>query len=63
MKRNIKRIISLVLAVAIMLTGNAFANASDGEPADNSGIIFTTNIVNSLLNAVFKSFGALFPKI
>ncbi len=62
MKRNIKRIISLVLAVAIMLTGTAFANASDGEPADNSGIIFTTNIVNSLLNAVFKSFGALFPK-
>ena len=62
MKRTVKKIISLVLAAVIMLTGTVFAGASDGEAADNSGIIFTTNLVNGLLNAVFKGFGALFPK-
>lgn len=29
---------------------------------DNSGIMFCTNAINGLLNAVFKGFGALFPK-
>ena len=62
MKRNIQKIISLVLAVAIIFTGTAFAGAADGEAMDNSGIIFCTNAINGLLNAVFKGFGALFPK-
>ncbi|MBO5859687.1 MAG: hypothetical protein J6R20_07935, partial [Clostridia bacterium] len=38
------------------------AGAADGEAADNSGIIFCTNAINGLLNAVFKGFGSLFPK-
>lgn len=62
MKRKIKKIISLVLAIAIMLTGTVFASASGNEAANNSGIIITTNLINGLLNAVFKGFGALFPK-
>ncbi len=62
MKKNIQRLISMVLTFAIMLSCSAFANASDSEAADNSGIIFCTNAVNGLLNAVFKGFGALFPK-
>ena len=62
MKRKIQKAISVILAAAIMLTGSVFAFASDGEAADNSGIIAVTNIVNGLLNAVFKGFGALFPK-
>ena len=62
MKRKIKKIISIVLAIAIMLTGTVFASASGNEAANNSGIIITTNLINGLLNAVFKGFGALFPK-
>lgn len=62
MKNKLQKIISLILAAAIMLTGTVFVSASDAEAADNSGIIAVTNIVNGLLNAVFKGFGALFPK-
>lgn len=62
MKKCFQRFVSLILAVAIMLSGAVFANASDAEAADNSGIIFCTNAINGLLNAVFKGFGALFPK-
>ena len=62
MKKNLQKIISVILAAAIMLSGSVFASASDAEAADNSGIIPVTNIVNGLLNAVFKGFGALFPK-
>ena len=62
MKNKLQKIISLILAAAIMLTGTVFVSASGAEAADNSGIIAVTNIVNGLLNAVFKGFGALFPK-
>ncbi len=62
MKKNIQKIISLILAAIIMLTGSVFAGASGGEAANNSGIIFCTNAINGLLNAVFMGFGALFPK-
>lgn len=62
MKKNIQKTVSVILAAAIMLTGSVFAFAADGQAADNSGIIAVTNIVNGLLNAVFKGFGALFPK-
>lgn len=62
MKNSLQKVISLILALAVMLTGTAFASASDGEAADNSGIMFCTNAINGLLNAVFKGFGALFPK-
>ncbi|MBR3818733.1 MAG: hypothetical protein IKJ41_06240 [Clostridia bacterium] len=62
MKRKVQKIISLVLAIAVMLTSTVFANASDAEAMDNSGIMFCTNAINGLLNAVFMGFGALFPK-
>ncbi len=62
MKKNIQKLVSVILAAVIMLTGTAFATASDGEAMDNSGIMFCTNAINGLLNAVFKGFGALFPK-
>lgn len=62
MKKNIQRFVCLVLTAAIMLSGTVFVNASDSQTADNSGIIFCTNAINGLLNAVFKGFGALFPK-
>ena len=62
MKKRIKKTVSIILAVTIMLTGTVFATAADGEAADNSGIMFCTNAINGLLNAVFMGFGALFPK-
>lgn len=62
MKRKLQKIISLVLATALMLTGTVFASAADTKAADNSGIMFAANAINGLLNAVFKGFGALFPK-
>ena len=62
MKRKLQKIISLVLATALMLTGTVFASAADTQAADNSGIMFAANAINGLLNAVFKGFGALFPK-
>ncbi len=62
MKKNVQKLISVILAAVIMLTGTAFATAADAEAMDNSGIIFCTNAINGLLNAVFKGFGALFPK-
>lgn len=62
MKKKIQRFVCAVLTVAIMLSGTVFVNASDSQAADNSGIIFCTNAINGLLNAVFKGFGALFPK-
>lgn len=62
MKKKLQKIISLVLATALMLTGTVFASAADTKAADNSGIMFAANAINGLLNAVFKGFGALFPK-
>ncbi len=62
MKKNIQRFVCVVLTAAIMLSGTFFVNASDSQAADNSGIIFCTNAINGLLNAVFKGFGTLFPK-
>ena len=61
MKNTSKKIISVLLAIALLFTGTTFATATDGEAADNSGIMFATNIINGLLNAVFKGFGSLFP--
>ena len=62
MKKNVQKIISVILAAVMMLTGTVFACASDGEAMDNSGIMFCSNAINGLLNAVFMGFGALFPK-
>ena len=62
MKKSAKKILSLILALTLAFSGTVFAVASDGEAMDNSGIMFCTNAINGLLNAVFKGFGALFPK-
>lgn len=61
MKNTSKKVISVLLAITLLFTGTTFASANDGEAADNSGIIFVTNVINGLLNAVFKGFGSLFP--
>ncbi len=61
MKNTSKKVISVLLAITLLFTGTTFATATDGEAADNSGIMFATNLINGLLNAVFKGFGSLFP--
>ena len=61
MKNTNKKVISVLLAITLLFTGTTFASANDGEAADNRGIMFATNLINGLLNAVFKGFGSLFP--
>ena len=61
MKNTSKKVISVLLAITLLFTGTTFASATDGEAADNSGIMFATNLINGILNAVFKGFGSLFP--
>ena len=62
MKKNIRKIISLLLAVSLLFSCTAvYVNAEDAEAADNSALIAVTDAVNGLLNAVFKGFGSLFP--
>ncbi|MBQ2812607.1 MAG: hypothetical protein IJE63_05080, partial [Clostridia bacterium] len=61
MKSTSKKNISVLLAITLLFTGTTFASATDGEAADNSGIMFATNLINGILNAVFKGFGSLFP--
>jgi len=56
-----KKAVSVFMAIVMLMSGSVFAFA-DGEAADNSGIMFCTNAINGLLNAVFMGFGALFPK-
>lgn len=62
MKKNLRKVISLLLAVTMLFSfTSVFVNAQDAESADNSKLIAVTNAVNGLLNAVFKGFGSLFP--
>ncbi len=62
MKKNIQKIISLLLAITMLFAGTSvLVSAEDSEAADNSTLIGVTNAVNGLLNAVFKGFGSLFP--
>ena len=62
MKKNLRKVISLLLAVTMLFSfTSVFVNAQDAEAADNSKLIAVTNAVNGLLNAVFKGFGSLFP--
>ena len=61
MKKEAKKVVSLILAFAMMFSGVSVAFASD-EAADNSGVMFATNMINGLLEGVFMGFGALFPK-
>lgn len=62
MKKNLRKVISLLLAVTMLFSfTSVFVNAQEAEAADNSKLIAVTNAVNGLLNAVFKGFGSLFP--
>lgn len=62
MKKNLKKLVSVILAAIIILSGTVFSTAADAEATDNSGIAFCANAINGLLNAVFMGFGSLFPK-
>ena len=62
MKKNLRKVISLLLAVTMLFSfTSVFVNAQEAEAADNSKLIAVTNAVNGLLNGVFKGFGSLFP--
>lgn len=62
MKKNVRKVISVFLAVVMLFSGSSVAFASDAPAADNSGIIAVSGAINGLLEAVFMGFGALFPK-
>ncbi len=61
MKIRFKKTVCVILAFSMIFGASTFAFAQD-TAADNSGIIFVSNAINNLLNAVFMGFGALFPK-
>ncbi|MBQ2902817.1 MAG: hypothetical protein IJE48_00310 [Clostridia bacterium] len=61
MKNRIKKAVSVLVAVSMIFGCTSLAHA-ENTAADNSGIMFCTNAINGLLNAVFMGFGALFPK-
>jgi len=61
MKNKFRKVVAVILAVSLIFGTSTFAFA-EGEVADNSGIMFCTNAINGILNAVFMGFGALFPK-
>lgn len=61
MKNKFRKVVAVILAVSLIFGTSTFAFA-EGEAADNSGIMFCTNAINGILNAVFMGFGALFPK-
>ena len=62
MKKKFKKAVSVILAISLIFGSFTLAHADDTEAADNSGIIFCSNAINGLLNAVFMGVGALFPK-
>ena len=61
MKKTSQKIISVILAITMIFSGTAFVFAAD-EAADNSAIIKTAGLLDGILSAVFRGFGALFPK-
>ncbi|MBR2868410.1 MAG: hypothetical protein IKB88_05015 [Clostridia bacterium] len=62
MNNNLKKAVAVILTVSLIFGSSTFAFAEGDVATDNRGIITVTNIVNGLLNAVFKGFGSLFPK-
>ncbi|MBQ3498304.1 MAG: hypothetical protein IJA87_04150 [Clostridia bacterium] len=61
MKNSVKSVISFILASVMLFSMGTSAFATDAQPADNTGIIIATNLVNSLLNGVFSLLSSLFP--
>ena len=64
MKKSTQKILSVILAVTLLFSGSmiAFAADEDRSSAGNAAMIAVTDGVNSVLNALFKGFGSLFPK-
>lgn len=64
MKKTLKKSISILLVLVMLFTGvtGVSASAEEAQAADNRGVMFATNAINSVLNAVFIGFGAFFPK-
>ncbi len=62
MTKSAKKSVSLILTVIMLFTMGTGALASDSQPADNSAIIFTTNVINSIINAAFNLLCSAFPK-
>lgn len=61
MKKTVKSVISFILASIMLFSMGTTAFATDGQAADNTGIIIATNLVNSVLNGVFSLVSSLFP--
>lgn len=61
MKKSFKSVISFILASVMLFSMGTSAFATEGQPADNTGVIIATNLVNSLLNGVFSVLSSLFP--
>lgn len=62
MKKTVRKVISAILVITLLFSGSTSVSASDGIAADNRGIMFTTNLINGLLNTVFMGLSVLFPK-
>lgn len=60
MKRHLKNSIAIIMA-AVMMFSSVSAFAADSGTNDNNAIITATNIVNSLLNGLFRVGEKLFP--
>lgn len=57
-----KAVVSLIIITAMLISTGTCAFASDSQPADNSSIIFATNVVNTIINGVFSLLSSAFPK-
>ncbi len=57
-----KSVISLILSAALIISMGTCATANDAQPADNTAIIATTNVVNFIITGAFKLLCAAFPR-
>lgn len=62
MKKFSKSVISIVISIALIFSMVTCVTASDAQPADNTAIIATTNVVNFIINGAFRLLSAAFPK-
>ncbi len=62
MKSFKKSAVSLILSVAIIFSMATCVYANDAQPADNRGIIFTTNIITGIMNGAFRLLSSAFTK-
>ena len=62
MKKLSKSVISIVISIALIFSMCTCVTANVAQPADNTAIIATTNVVNFIINGAFKLLSAAFPK-